>query len=599
MTARRARLAAVAALPLALAVLAVIPLGISAFGLQLSTLVVIYTLAVVGLDAVAGRGGQLHVGYAVIFAAGAYTMAIVSRELHAPAIVGGVLGVAMGGLLSTVLGLVLARSTGYMFAVLTLAASTAVASIVSNVAWLGGTAGLGGVSRDVVGLGDLSPVALYVLVCVVTAVVVLLYAQFRATATGRAIEAMRTVPAVAQASGVELAHLRVKLSLLSGMIGGAAGVLYAWQQQYVSADIVGATASVNLLAMNIIGGSTVALAGLPGAFITVALPQMFQSLVSYQIILVGVVMGVVALWFRRGVAGTTLDLWWRAAGPVLARQRRRPRAPRAEPIRSRREPRRISAEPGAVLAASSIAVEFDGVVALSDVSIALHAGTIHALVGPNGAGKSTLVNVIAGSRAPTRGQVTLRGRDITRMSPQWRCRAGITRTFQLVSLCATLSVRENVMVGGHVRREASFVRDFMAMGSRRREQSLDRRAEEMLETLEAADLGDRRVAELTSGQQRLAEIARCLMTDADVILLDEPAAGLSTEERGQLANVIRGLARDGRAVLLIEHDMDFVMALAERITVLADGVVLADGNPGAVRDDPRVIEAYWGAAVAA
>jgi branched-chain amino acid transport system permease protein len=594
MSGRSWRIAVLLALPAALLALFAIPLSGESFGLQLGTLVVVYALAVVGLDAVAGRGGQLHVGYAVIFGAGAYTTAIYAREVDGPAILAVLCGVVVGAAVSTILGLLLSRSAGYMFAVLTLAASTALASVVNNVQWLGGTSGVGGVSRDLFGTGAIEPEALYVMICAITAIVIALYARFRRTATGRAIEAMRLVPGVAQASGVDIARLRVRLSVLSGAIGGLAGTMYALLQQYVSADLVGATSSVNLLAMNIIGGSTVALAGVPGAFIVIGLPQMIQSLVSYQLIMVGVITGVIALWLRRGLAGTPLDLWARAVRPLLERP-----PGSSDDERPATMPRRPAEPVRGTLTAEQVSVEFDGVIALGDVSIGLMPGRVHALVGPNGAGKTTLVNVLAGSQRPTRGTVRLDGDDIVSLSAHRRAKAGITRTFQIVALCGTLSVRENVMLGGFAHQRPSFVRDFFGIESRAAERTQRQRAEALLDALGAAELADRRVDALTSGQRRLVEIARCLMTDAEVILLDEPAAGLSSSERRQLAKVIRRLASEGKAILLIEHDMEFVMSLAEEITVLTRGTRLASGAPDAVRADPRVIEAYWGTEVAA
>jgi ABC-type branched-subunit amino acid transport system ATPase component/branched-subunit amino acid ABC-type transport system permease component len=503
------------------------------------------------------------------------------------------LGAVLGGLSSAALGLLLARSSAFLYAVLTLAASSAVASIVNNMAWLGGTAGLGGVSRDLFGRGEIGGPALYLLLCSITAVLAVLYTRFRRTDSGRAIEALRLVPDVAQASGVNIAVLRVKLTVLAGAIGGGAGGFYAVLQQYVSSDLLGANASVNFLAMNIIGGSTVALAGLPGAFIAVGLPQLFQGLVSYQIILVGVIMGTVALWFRRGVAGTLQDLWWNSVRSVV--QRRSPPAVNTVQPATRARPARDAT----VLEVSDVTVTFGGVMALRDVTLTLRAGRVHALVGPNGAGKSTLVGMMAGSLASGSGTVKLRGHDVTRLKPDQRAGAGITRTFQLVALCDTLTAVENVMLGNHATQRSSFVRDFFALHSRAAERELADRARTLLSMLGAESIAENMPQQLTSGQQRLIEIARCLMTDADVMLLDEPAAGLSSTERARLAAVIRDLARTGRAVLLIEHDMDFVMALAEHITVLAGGAVLADDSPDKVRGDPRVIAAYWGLPVSA
>lgn len=590
---RAGRLLILVALPALLLAAFLFPLLSSPFQLQVGTLIVVYTLAVVGLDVLAGRAGLLHLGYGVVFGAGAYTVAYLAQHWSGPVILAVLLGAVVAAIVGAVLGVILGRASGYVFAVLTLAAASALSSVVSNVSWLGGTSGLGGITRDLFGAGELSPTGLYLVFCAITLVMVVLYARFRSTRTGRAIEALRLVAPVAEASGVDLTALRLKLTVLSGVIGGLAGGLYAVLQQYVSADVIGATQSVNLLGMNIIGGAGTAWAGIPGALVAVGLPQEIESLVSYQLIIVGVVMGVVALWLRRGVAGTLSDMWRTAlidAAPWLRRGEPAADAPGPVPLRG--------SSRGAVLEVRDVDVRFGGLQALRGVSLRLEPGHVHALVGPNGSGKSTLVSVMAGGVSPTAGTVSFDGDDVTGLRSHQRAALGITRTFQLVALCPTLTVLENAMLGAHAEARGGFVRDFLSLQSRRAERALARRATAILHRLGAPEIARLRPSVLTSGHQRLAEIARCLMSAADVILLDEPAAGLSAEERAHLADVIRALAADGRAVLLIEHDMEFVMALASRITVLFEGAILTDGEPRAVREDPAVIEAYWGAAAA-
>jgi branched-chain amino acid transport system permease protein len=588
----RRRTAAAVIGPAAVLALVALPAFGGDFELQLGTLIAVYALTVLGLDVVAGRGGLLHAGFGILFGTGAYAVVVVSQFWDGPTIVAVAFGGLLAALISAALGVLLSRSNSLMYAVLTLAAASAASSVVINTAWLGGNAGLAGATRDLFGLGEIGPLGLYLLVVLIFALCAGFYLRFRFTATGRAIEALRLVPGVAEASGVNIAALKIKLSAFAGLIGGVGGALYAVQQQYVSADLLGSTASVNLLAMSIIGGSGAALAGLPGAFIAIGLPQLFQEMVSYQIILVGMITGIVALWFPRGVAGTLQDLWWSAARPLFERPAQWPMTATAHaPAAGHRSPTTGTT----ILELREASVAFDGVRALSGVSFDLRAGKVHALVGPNGAGKSTLIGFVAGSVTGRRsGSIRLRGNDISTLRSDQRAIAGITRTFQLVSLCETLTGLENVMVGGHVIGHPSFLRDFLALNSRKRERQLADRAGSLLRTLGAAGVERARPGEMTSGQQRLVEIARCLMTDAEVILLDEPAAGLSSTERLQLAEVIRRLASDGRAVLLIEHDMEFVMSVAERITVLVNGAVMADGEPDLVRSDPRIIEAYWG-----
>ncbi|WP_418960014.1 ABC transporter ATP-binding protein [Streptomyces tritici] len=240
---------------------------------------------------------------------------------------------------------------------------------------------------------------------------------------------------------------------------------------------------------------------------------------------------------------------------------------------------------GAVLEASGIGVRFGGVRALHDVRIAVRPGEICGLIGPNGAGKTTLFDVLSGIRRPDRGRVRLAGSDVTLRPPAWRARHGMRRTFQRQQLFGQLTVADNLVVaqeGGRWRRGGA---------ARSRE-----RAAEVLAACGLAELAGAYPGTLPVGLGRMAELARALAEPPRVLLLDEPASGMTAAERGRLAGVVRRLAADeGCAVLLVEHDVGFVMDLCSRVVVLDLGQVLAEGDPARVRADPAVREAYLGA----
>lgn len=594
---RLRRLAAVATPVACLLAIAAWPLTGGPLALHLGSVIAIYVIAVVGLDLVVGRTGLLHLGYGVFFGAGAYTVGLAAQYTTAPDVLFLLGGIAIAVVLSALLALVLSETSGYVLALLTLATASVCESLVRNVPGFGGTSGLGGISRNLVGTGELDSETLYVVLAVLAIVVLALYRNVRHSRIGRALEGLRLAPQIAEGSGVRLNRLRFKVMLLSAAVGGLAGGLFAVSEQFVSPDVVGPAMSINFLVMDVVGGLGVFWSAVPGTIFVRGLPQVVQQLGDYQLVIVGVVTVIVAVWFRRGVAGTLEQGWsalMRAAGIAA-----RPSAVVREEVRAaqRTEEPVVSVRSDVApqtLVVDDLSVRFGGLLALECVSLTLVPGEVTALVGPNGSGKTTLINCIAGSVRREAGRILLGGEDVSGVSTAWRVRRGITRTFQLVSLCSSLTVLENVMLGGHTLGRAGLTRALLPVFARREERTLRDGAIASLESLGIAALAGRLPPRLSSGQRRLVEIARCLMTDAAVVLLDEPAAGLNPDERRHLVTVIRALASANRTVLLVEHDMEFVMGLADTIVVLTSGTVLMHGDAQSVRNDPRVVEAYWG-----
>ncbi|MET9958647.1 ABC transporter ATP-binding protein [Streptomyces sp. NPDC006326] len=252
---------------------------------------------------------------------------------------------------------------------------------------------------------------------------------------------------------------------------------------------------------------------------------------------------------------------------------------------------------GVVLEASGISVRFGGVRALTGVDLVVRAGEVCGLIGPNGAGKTTLFDVLSGIRRPDRGRLLLDGEDITRRSPVWRARHGMRRTFQRQQLFGQLSVADNVLVAQEWRGGGGgWAADLVGSPTRRRRERARReRGERVLRSCGVGALGAAYAGGLPVGQARMVELARAVADPPRVLLLDEPASGMSAPERGQLAAVVRRLAGEGCAVLLVEHDVAFVMELCARVVVLDLGTVLAEGSAAEVRADPLVREAYLGA----
>jgi branched-chain amino acid transport system permease protein len=237
---------------------------------------------------------------------------------------------------------------------------------------------------------------------------------------------------------------------------------------------------------------------------------------------------------------------------------------------------------------------FGGVVAVDAVDLDVRTGEILALIGPNGAGKTTFFNMVSGVLAPTSGTVTLNGARIDGRKPHVFARARATRTFQNLQIFASASVLGNVMVGRHLRSRSGMLRGALLAPSRREERQI---AQAAYDTLQLVGLGDdafRAAADLPFGRQRLVEVARALALEPDLLLLDEPYAGLSGDERRELARLLRRLRAGGMAIVLVEHDMEVVLALADRVAVLDDGRLIALGTPAQIRADPVVVAAYLG-----
>lgn len=247
------------------------------------------------------------------------------------------------------------------------------------------------------------------------------------------------------------------------------------------------------------------------------------------------------------------------------------------------------------LVVQNVTKRFGGNTALSDVTFEVRSGTLTALIGPNGAGKTTMFNCIAGLHRPTEGTVTFDGRDITGLAPAKILDAGIARTFQLVRSFRELTVLETIMVAGHWRSGQTFWNSILALPSvRASDRRLEDEARGTLAALGLERLADKRVHELPYGQQRLVEIAKALMTGARTLLLDEPAAGLHPEEALALRGLLAALRQRGTTILLVEHNMPFVLSIADHVVVLEFGHKIADGTPEEISKDQRVIESYLG-----
>ena len=558
--------------------------------------IAISAIVATGLNVLFGLAGQISFGHAGFFAIGAYTASILAAKAGVPFMLAALAGSALAAAAGALLALPALRVRGPYLAMVTIAFGFVVEQGAAE--WkdvTGGWNGFMNIPRPEWMGGALSDRGLAILCAGLAALLLYGFARFASTRWGLAMRATRDAEIAAQSLGANLVAVRTLAFAISAAVTGFAGALFATLQGFISPESFPFFLSITFVLMVLVGGQGSATGPLLGALVVVLLPELLSALAEYRLMFFGVLL-LLVLWLApTGIAGAVAALWARFAakfGTKFSDARGALREVARDDVRIERF---LARENGVGLVVENLSISFGGNRAVDAVSLSATPGRVTSLIGPNGAGKTTLLNLVSGFYRPETGSVRVGATDITGAASYAAARAGVARTFQTSQLFAGMSVRENLLV--------ALSRGRLAGGTSLPAAEAVLLTDALLAWVGYTGSALRPAGELPHVDRRLVEISRALATRPEVVLLDEPAAGLSTEDTDRLGGVLRRIANLGIGVLIIEHDMQLVMGISDAIFVLDAGRLIAEGTPAEVQANPAVRRAYLGeggvAAVAA
>jgi branched-chain amino acid transport system permease protein len=570
--------------------LATAPLYLAPFTITLMNYIGVYALVALGLVLLTGIGGMVSFGQASFVGIAAYATAWTTALMGYSPWLGLLLALVVTGIVALILGAVTLRLGGHFLSLSTIAWGLAIYFTFGNVEGLGHYNGIASLPPITIGTFALiESDRIYYLIWAVLLLTMLGLYNLLNSRAGRAMRTLRGGNVLVESLGINAFQVRLVTFVIAAMIAAIAGWLYAHMSRFISPTPFDVDMSIEYLMMALVGGSGYLLGAVVGSALVVLLKDKIQDVLPLIMpnssgrleIVVFSILFILFLQRARDGIVPFIAQWVPDTVP--------PRPTEAEPLARRTMP-----APGQVLLEVEAAERrFGGLIAVNNVSFEVRAGEILGLIGPNGAGKTTMFNIMTGALPASGGRILFSGKDITRAAQRHIARAGIARTFQHVKLRPKMTLLDNVLLGTYPRTVAGFT-----SGMLRLDRTEEARAQcEAMKQLDRVGLGSRPhefAGNLPLGNQRVLEIARALAADPVLLLVDEPAAGLRKQEKLALADLLRALKAEGLTILLVEHDMEFVMNLVDRIVVMDFGCKISEGDPQTVRNDPRVQEAYLG-----